>query len=142
MLIGLLQISIVHAFISDQPFSMGVKPLYFSAAFLTDWLVAIGFAAIIAGVDRLDLKVSDEHARKLRKLGDLTFPVYLIHFPILFFTTNALGIKPSGAASATATAVGVLLVTILASLGIEKYRHSWRALIDGAFDMAGRMTKA
>lgn len=142
VLIGLLQISIVHAFISDQPFSMGVKPLYFSAAFLTDWLVAIGFAAIIAGVDRLDLKVSDEHARKLRKLGDLTFPVYLIHFPILFFTTNALGIKPSGAASATATAVGVLLVTILASLGIEKYRHSWRALIDGAFDMAGRMTKA
>lgn len=133
--IGLLQIIAIHTFFLEQPFTLGVKPLFFSAAFLTDWFVAIGFAAIIAGVDRLDLKISDAHAKKLRKLGDLTFPIYLIHFPILFFSTAALDIKPTSAVSAAATAFGILLVTTLASLGIEKYRGNWRSMFNSAFDM-------
>jgi peptidoglycan/LPS O-acetylase OafA/YrhL len=127
---GSLQIILVHTLFLDQPFNPGAKPLFFSAAFLTDWLVAIGFAAIIAGVGQLDLKISDERAAKLRNLGDLTFPVYLFHFPVLFFITATTQYKPATLGEAIAWATLLLAVIIAISTFTERYRASWRSLFE------------
>lgn len=67
------------------PYQVGYKPLYMANAFLSDLLIAlfVGFSFWILPTN-LETKIKDSALiKKFRFFSNLTYPIYLFHFPML-----------------------------------------------------------
>jgi peptidoglycan/LPS O-acetylase OafA/YrhL len=66
------------------PYKIGYKPLYYANQFVTDWAVGLFIAAtlwILPTGDHLSTEL--KFANWFRKAADLTFPLYVLHFPLI-----------------------------------------------------------
>jgi peptidoglycan/LPS O-acetylase OafA/YrhL len=117
---------LAHAFLSGKPFPMGRAPFYFSASFLSDWVFSVGVALFIVSMDSMGIEFSDRVTKNLRVAGDFTFPVYLFHFPVIFFLTAVTGYRPETPFSAIL--FGLIILSIVLGLGFlsERFRPWWR----------------
>ena len=86
----------------EYPLSAGTPPLNFSSAYVSDWLLAIGYASIFIALRHfLSFSVSKPALVFCRRLGDLTFPVYLFHTPILAVAADSLELHRCNLAAKT-----------------------------------------
>jgi len=139
---GLIALGMAIIVIADEklveiPFPLGRAPFFFSASFVTDWIFAIGVAFLIAGCNALNINVSEVISNRMRAIGDFTFPIYLFHFPIIFFWTAVSGKKPGTLAEAIPSAMGILFVVFCLSSFTERYRTWWRISAERIFASMG-----
>ena len=86
------------------------------------WSLGPGAGLILFGVIRAEEKKQFQVPRWLRTLGDASYPLYLIHFPLLVFCNKMLvryGILPIAAR----LAVDVLLITGMCWVSIRIHRR-------------------
>lgn len=112
------------------PGGVGEAPLIFAAQFLTDWISAAVIALALVMLPReSSLRVPVSGLRLARKLGDLTYPIYALHKPILVFLVVVAPVvfdmtAPSLPVLVTATVLATLVIGVMA----EKTRGFWRRL--------------
>jgi peptidoglycan/LPS O-acetylase OafA/YrhL len=100
----------------QYPWRIGYPPLYFSNAFVSDILLSLLVAATIYFFDRTaeHAPVPEVAGRLVRKGADMTFSLYLLHYPFLVF---AAAVVPYDHSSQIQTlAVLLAIVAIIASI--------------------------
>ncbi|MDR3697540.1 acyltransferase family protein [Mucilaginibacter sp.] len=118
-------------FLPFLPNQVGTKPLFWAAQFITDWIIGTFVAFSLWLIPQKNKSQSKNEQPKtwykyFRKFADLTFPLYVLHDPLLIFFRAILG---SGGLHNTAQMWLALSVTLCVCLIIgnylEKKRHLW-----------------
>ena len=127
------------AYVPFLPYKIGYEPLYYANQFLTDWIVGlfIAFALWImpAGANNVsELRFSIW----LRKAADLTFPLYVLHFPLLILWRCIFGYHPYNAIELWEAIISVLIVACLLGVLLEMQRSLWVGFFKRIFGLAKR----
>lgn len=133
MLIGLgIAISLIF-FDKGIPFSLGSKPLYYASQFLSDWSTGlfIGFSIWIMPDGTSAIK--SIRTDLVRKVADLTFAVYLLHYPLLIAWDSLFYYKIKNVSQIWQPLFTVLAVALLIGLLLEKSRYLWSNLFKYIF---------
>ena len=129
---GLLLFAASVAAMPQLPFATGTPRWFFSASFLTDWVTALAIATLVASVAAMRLTWPGERAVAwLRRGGDLTFPLYLFHYPLVVFVTAALPFDKTNPLQVAAVVAGLLAVVTGLGTAVEATRPRWMRLLDG-----------
>ncbi|MFD0750776.1 acyltransferase family protein [Mucilaginibacter calamicampi] len=127
-LIGLTFLSgaVVAAFLPPLPYVIHLKPLYYANQFFTDWVLAlfVSFALWLLPNGN-GSKVSSKPANLLRKIADLTFPLYVLHFPLIVLWKATIGIQYDNFWQLCAAIVFVLITASVIGYFLEKQRPLW-----------------
>lgn len=112
------------------PGGVGEAPLFFAAQFLTDWISAGVVALALVMLPReSSLHVPVSVFRLARRLGDLTYPIYALHMPILVFLIVVAPVVFDVAAPTLPVLVTTtVLVTLLLGVMGERSREFWQRL--------------
>ncbi len=140
-LVALALIALVPPF----PGYIGGAPWFFAAQFGTDWLVGIAIALAVWLIPAADPSaatkpVTRPGAKVLRKAGDLTFSLYVVHYPLLILyraLTAGWALKP--AANMALGAVVVLTACVTIGLWLEARRPFWLMMFDRIAGVAGAL---
>lgn len=100
----------------------GVDPIY---------PTSIGAVLLIASI--YDLKLSDSHSKMAKFLGELSFPIYLVHVPILCSVGAFVFLWLRSAAipfSALLAFFATILISLLVSLPIIRLNRVWVAFLN------------
>ncbi len=128
---GLLLVASVVA-MPALPLPHGAPRWFFSASFLTDWVTALAVATLVASVAAMPLRWPGERAVAwLRRGGDLTFPLYLFHYPLIVFVTAALPFDRTNPLQVAAVVAGLLVVVVALGTAVDATRPRWTRLLDG-----------
>ncbi|OKS85140.1 acyltransferase family protein [Mucilaginibacter polytrichastri] len=126
---GALSIAIIlYIALPALPFKLGTSPLFFSAQFISDTIVSlfIGIAFwLLPSYNIASEKVPGKALKTFRKFADLTFPLYVLHEPLLVLFRV---INKEYANNSLNMIVGLVIVFItcmyLGSI-MEKNRFRW-----------------
>ena len=95
-------------------------------------------AALIASVAALPLQGPGPRAvARLRRGGDLTFPLYLFHYPLIVFLSAVLPMAQASAAQVACVVGGLLAVVIGLGVVAEANRPRWTRLFEALVPGAG-----
>ena len=125
--VGLAAMVAASTVLADLPFPLGQPRFFWSASFISDWIFAIGVALVIGAVDTIRYPLGTPRTVALLRLfGDYTFPVYLYHYPVIFFFTAVTGFYAQSFASAVVPALAILIIVIGLSRVTDHFRRRWR----------------
>jgi len=121
-------------FVSNWPSAQGA-PFFYAHQFVTDWIVASLVATALLWLPLTGrikpLRGGGEirlHSA-MRKLGDLTYPLYAFHMPILVFMVAAMPAMFGVAAPGLLTlAIVAFIASLLLGVVMERTRNHWRRL--------------
>jgi len=126
-----------------MPYAFGASPLFYGATFFTDWIVGlfIAFAIWLLPSD-IETPLKDSVSlKRMRIIANLTFPIYVLHFPLLVLVKSIL---PSSISLFTQSIIGgilALIVCVILGLWVESYKNSWKGLFEWLFNTVFRRTK-
>jgi peptidoglycan/LPS O-acetylase OafA/YrhL len=111
----------VIAILPQWPYDLGRKGLWYSGAFVTDWITALAVSFCIRCFDTMESAAPPKIMHDcIRYFADHTFSLYLFHYPLVLFATAVLPIGDS---------------TMLAlSSFTEGKRGLWRAWFERRYD--------
>ena len=114
------------------PFYIGVAPLYFANQFATDWaagiFVAAGLWLVPASHLRSALALPSVLVARVRTAADLTFPIYVLHFPLLVLWRVVVGTRVGNSAQYALAVSAVLLFSCALGVLLERQRSRWTQL--------------
>lgn len=121
--IALALFCITIAIIPLTPNAVGPKPFFWAGQFLSDWVacIFIAFALWILPTGK-EFKIPSKWAILYRKFADLTFPVYVLHYPMLVLFHALLNFKADNILQFSEVTISVLLISTVAGILIEKQR--------------------
>ncbi len=145
VLLGSLALAAAWFVFNPQwPQLIGHQPMFFSAAFLSDYIFGLAIAGVILGVELLwgqrapapwiDLPV--------RKAAAVSFTLYLIHFPLMVTAGAILPYDPANPWHICGIVAVILAIALALGSWIEPQRRSWTALLSRIFAGAGKNTPA
>ena len=120
----------------EYPAPIGAPPLFFSAAFLSDWsagmVVALALFSFESAFGNMPIRASARLG--VQRASDCTFSLYLYHYPLVLFAT-AIG-PPDRMPTAYAITSGFFILAVIAALSAltEARRHVWRRALELAWD--------
>lgn len=109
---------------------VGHPPLFFSAAFISNYLTGFLIGAAVWLLPSINVsKLNPNVIPKFRAIGDLTFSIYLLHFPLIILFK---GVYPWAITTADLIFIGLLVAASAAGLGLylEKKRPFWNRLFE------------
>lgn len=115
--------------VPSLPYHIGYKPLYYANQFITDWILGlfVGFTLwILPTVDNGNAEAT--FTNWFRKLADLTFPLYVLHFPLLVLWRAVFGFEQYNYLQLWEAIISVLVVTGVLGVLLEKQRPLWTIL--------------
>ena len=94
----LLVLSLVWAH-PRWPGKIGFAPWFFSGAWISDWLIGIGVAGVIVGMDALfhSRPVPRQLNKIIKRGAGVSFSLYLLHYPLMAFAAGVLPYDHSSA---------------------------------------------
>jgi peptidoglycan/LPS O-acetylase OafA/YrhL len=109
----------------QYPWHTGYPPFYFSNAFVSAILLSLFVAAAIYAFDRVmeGASVPRMLGRVIRWCANMTFSLYLLHYPILVFAAATLPYDHSSRFAAIAILAAILMVIALISHFTEAKRQ-------------------
>jgi len=111
------------------PYKISGEHFYFANQFVTDWIVGICFGTALWLISKVQFfKISKDFLKSFRKFADLTFPIYVLHFPLLVLWQSIVGTYTSNFFHVWLAIVGVLIVSSLLGLLFESQRKIWLLL--------------
>ena len=126
------------------PQFIGTPPMFFSAAFLSDYIFGLAIGGVILGVELLwgqrapaawiDVPV--------RKAAAVSFTLYLIHFPLMVTAGAIFPYNPANPWHICAIVAVILTIALALGSWIEPQRRAWTALLSRIFAGAGKETSA
>lgn len=120
----------------DYPVPHGFAPLFYSGAFLSDFVKALLLAGAIwafeAGCSAVDIPVPVERA--VRGLADRTFSLYVYHFPLIVFATAVVPFDHGDPWQVAGMMAAVLAVVFGLSAITEAQRPAWRRGLAAIWD--------
>ena len=125
---GVVIISISLTFILVyfvKPLSdLGTYPLVYASQFLTDWMIgaAIAFGLYFLPTTNIRAKMSDT-ALGIRKMADLTFPLYVLHLPLILLWDTFLKLDKNISQNIWKPIIGVLILSGLMGVFLERYKY-------------------
>jgi peptidoglycan/LPS O-acetylase OafA/YrhL len=114
---------ILGLLISPMPNKIGTEPWLFASEFLTDWMTGIIIALALWALPSI-IKSTKENLLLLnfRKVADLTFPIYVLHAPLIILWDVLFHPKVTNPDQLWIPFIGVLIITSVIGLYLEKYR--------------------
>lgn len=109
------------------PTTIGAAPLCFANQFATDWVVGlfIGLALWVLPLNANSTAQPKWMDGWFRKLADLTFPIYVLHNPLLIFFRGLFNFKEKDATQLGIAIICVFLVSVVIGLFLESQRPAW-----------------
>lgn len=128
----------------EWPQVIGHQPMFFSAAFLSDYVFGLAVAGVILGVELLwgqrapapwiDIPV--------RKAAAVSFTLYLIHFPLMVTAGALLPYDPANPWHIGGIVAVILAIALALGSWIEPQRRAWTALLSRIFAGGGKNVPA
>jgi len=109
----------------NLPREVGLSPLYYSSAFISDWLFGICIGIFIVAIDLFNLAVSPVLCSRIRAASEYTFPIYLYHYPVIVFIAAAISSTSINGISVALTSLLAFVLVMILSLTTERYRPLW-----------------
>lgn len=130
---------LVVSYLPALPDAVGAKPLYMAGQFLTDWAVG---AVVALAIWCLPTEVpapaqSLAWTKPLRTLADLSFPLYVLHFPLLVAVRAVFGWRANDLPQMGLATVLVCVVALALGRALESQRPAWRRLFSWLLDLRG-----
>lgn len=137
--LALAAAAIVVAWVPPWPYPIGTAPFFFANEFATDtaaglcvavalWLLPSGRPAVPGGV-----------VDRFRALADLTFPIYVLHFPLLILWRVLFGLRVEDHGQYVLALGSVLVVAAILGLALERQRPRWSRAFAWLFATVGRL---
>jgi hypothetical protein len=120
----------------EYPVKGGHPPLFYSASFVTDWILGLELAAVIWFYTRAfeTITYPESVARSVQWAAGHTFSLYLYHYPIILFF-YAVGIFNPYVWWQAVLEIALILGFIIALSEVtESKRMLWRRAIEQAWD--------
>ena len=131
LLVGWLAITFVPAI----PYKIGYKPLYYANQFFTDWLIGLFVAgALWVLPEGLKSGADFKWSGTFRVIADLTFPLYVLHFPLLILWQCLFGHKLNDTTQLWEAIIAVLFISGLLGFLMEKQRLVWSQFFNWIFN--------
>jgi peptidoglycan/LPS O-acetylase OafA/YrhL len=111
-----------------MPYVIHLKPLYYANQFFTDWIVGLFIGAALWILPNGN--PSHQHTATelwFRKVADLTFPLYVLHFPLLLLWHAAFGIHFNDITQLWYALLTTVSIAFAIGLFLEKQRPLWSA---------------
>lgn len=126
VLVGMFAAWLAVAYVPFIPYRIGYKPLYYANQFVTDWIVGIIIAATL-WILPTGNELSTEHpfTNVFRKAADLTFPLYVLHFPLLVLWRALFGYQAYNKVQLWEALASVLVTASLLGVLLEMQRPVW-----------------
>ncbi len=108
------------------PFVMGQRPLHFANQFITDIIIGFFVATALYGITHV--QVTKQPPAKLgafRKIADLTFPLYLLHYPLLALWQSFFVVEKGNVLQFAICTISVIALITIMGLYLEKRRNWW-----------------
>ncbi|MBF9221034.1 acyltransferase family protein [Hymenobacter ruricola] len=118
------------AYVPAWPVAVGVRPLFLSGQFVTDWLVGALVALAIWGLPGAGPGVASTGAPAFRRLAELSFPLYAFHFPLLVLWRVALGWRANDWLQLGQVVAGICVAAGLLGIAFERQRRGWIRLFE------------
>jgi peptidoglycan/LPS O-acetylase OafA/YrhL len=131
LIIGFLMV----AFLPPLPAKAGYKPLFFSSQFITDWITCV-FVGLAFWVLPTTGNTKTVHTKKelwFRKVADLTFPIYVMHFPLLILFQALFGLQLHNFFQMVCAFIFAISISSLIGIILDKYRFIWIKLFKKIF---------
>lgn len=115
---------------SAMPFELGVYPLFWASQFITDYIVGIflGISLWFLPLTEIQIKGSAfalKYQNIFRTIGDLTFPIYVLHLPLLVLFKSVM---PKNMDLNTQLFIAILLtflICVFLGIYLESKKHLW-----------------
>jgi len=117
---------LVMLYLPFTPYVIGIKPLFYSNQFITDYLSAFFIACalwILPSGNQSTIK--SIWIDRYRTIADLTFPLYLLHFPLLVFCLSIFENYGNNIAQMWISTFFVLIISFLIGRVLENKRPLW-----------------
>jgi len=107
--------------------SRGLELMGHSSAFISDNLIALAFAAHLVGLAHLlgNARLPPKIAQAIQQISAATFPIYLLHYPSLYFFT-AVSIGLAGARKGILIGLASLSIGVMLTPATERLKHLLR----------------
>lgn len=124
---GLLTALVLQQYLPALPFSLGRPPLFYANQFIKDFIVSIFLSISLYAATGLQTakQKSPQYAVKFRVVADLTFSLYLLHFPLLVLWRAIFPSQPGNGWQFVIAMVCVAAVITPLGLYLEKKRPRW-----------------
>lgn len=117
--------------VPPYPFAIGAEQFLFANQFLTDWTIGFFIACALWFLPAKQLKQANTRSARrvllVRKAADLTFPIYVLHFPLLVLYRGIFTTKNNDPIQLGLALGSTLLICIILGLILEKQRFIWTA---------------
>lgn len=120
----------------DYPWPGGYPSLFYSASFVTDWIIGLRLAAAIAFYTCAfdSLAYPEKFARSVQWAAGHTFSLYLYHYPIILFV-HALNVFNPYIWWQAVIEIALILACIIALSELtESKRHLWRKAMENMWN--------
>jgi peptidoglycan/LPS O-acetylase OafA/YrhL len=138
---ALTMVALVFTFIPPYPNRIGLAPLYFSNQYLTDWIMGIFIAAALWLLPVEKKSQTSSFIKIFRKAADLTFPIYILHFPLMVVIDALIGDRITNTTQLFIPGILMLIVSAVIGLYLEKYRYIWVELFNSLFKFLNEQLK-
>ncbi|NML63647.1 acyltransferase [Hymenobacter sp. RP-2-7] len=124
--LSLLIAYLLVLYISPFPFAIGQAPLFFAGQFLTDWIIGLFIALALWLLPTATIKYPQSlWIKKVRQVADLTFPLYVLHYPLLILWQGIFGLHLYEKWQLAQALIAVALTTAILGTIMEKQRSGW-----------------
>jgi len=122
-------------FVPRLPQALGDKPFYFSNQFISDYIIGIFFSAalLVMPFHIPGIRVK-KFADGFRSIADLTFPIYVLHHPLLILWRAVVGYDRNNVPQMVLATITTILVAALLGIMLERLRPAWSRQVDKAFN--------
>lgn len=113
--------------LTNVPYALGFKPFYYANQFVGDITAGIFVGIALWSIKGLStVRPSPSIFNQVKKISDITFPLYLMHFPVLVIM-RALLLKTSFDTATNCIISGIITLVIVSVIGLffEGKRKWW-----------------
>lgn len=139
MLVSLgISISLIF-FNNGLPFKLGSKPMYYASQFISDWTSGL-FIGLAVWIMPSGTNISKSlRINLIRKLADLTFAIYVLHYPLLIVWDSLFYHKIKVVTQVWEPLLAVLTTSILIGILLERKKYLWKNLFKYIFSQLDNM---
>ena len=126
LVFGLLLVAVATAiYVPEFPYALGYKPFFYANRFVTDWLIGVAMALALWCLPFASASVKSVWVKPIRIAADLSFPLYLLHHPLLILWRAVFGWRANDIPQMWLAIIGVTLAAGVVGLFLESQRPAW-----------------